>query len=238
VVAGAQGLILRRIPWLTALLVVVSLLIYPSDLLRGALLYDRTAILHGELWRLWTGHLVHFTPAHLVADLAIVALAGGLLELRLRKGYPWLLAGTPLIVSLAFLFGLPEMAVYGGLSALGSAMIAALAALGLTGAKGVGPVALAVLLLLCGKIAWETAAATSLLLQWSDQPFVPVPLAHAAGALAGLGAVLLHRDIPALPRKAKQNPARVPSGGPPLSKDSCQEAAKNGDDGGRRICDP
>src|SRR4051812_25687175 len=38
------------------------------------LIYDRAAILHGELWRLWTGHLVHFSNSHLLLDASVCGI--------------------------------------------------------------------------------------------------------------------------------------------------------------------
>ncbi|HEX9171332.1 MAG TPA: rhomboid family intramembrane serine protease, partial [Telluria sp.] len=39
--------------------------------------FDRSAIPAGQLWRLWSGHLVHFSVPHALGD-ALVLLAAGL----------------------------------------------------------------------------------------------------------------------------------------------------------------
>jgi rhomboid family GlyGly-CTERM serine protease len=47
------------------------------------LAWDRGALLDGQLWRLWTGHLVHFGASHALADALALGAAGVLVE-------PWM----------------------------------------------------------------------------------------------------------------------------------------------------
>jgi rhomboid family GlyGly-CTERM serine protease len=93
----------------------------------GALLYDRSAILQGDWWRLWTGHWIHFSVSHLAWNIAVLLGAGAWLE-RLQPGslVRWLVAGAPLI-SLTLLVGEPAMQVYGGLSGLATGAVVLLA---------------------------------------------------------------------------------------------------------------
>ena len=47
----------------------------PASVL-GTLAYKSDAILAGETWRLWTGHLVHFSWKHALADgIVLTAMA-------------------------------------------------------------------------------------------------------------------------------------------------------------------
>lgn len=89
--------------------------------------YDRTAILHGEWWRLWTGHWVHFSFSHLAWDLVVVLVAGTWLE-WLSPGLlgRFALLGAP-IISLGLLALAPAMHTYGGLSALATGLVVLLA---------------------------------------------------------------------------------------------------------------
>src|SRR4051812_37737498 len=75
-----------------------ALLFAPSELTE-ALAYQRTAILHGQWWRLWSAHLVHFSARHALLDGAVLALLGMVLEARLgaRRMAFALLVGAPLI---------------------------------------------------------------------------------------------------------------------------------------------
>lgn len=80
---------------------------------------DRHALLGGEAWRLWTGHLVHFSAMHAAADIALLLVVAAIVESEIggRATVLVLLIGAPLIsVSLTLL--VPELAVYKGSSAL------------------------------------------------------------------------------------------------------------------------
>ena len=101
------------------LAVLCSLLAGAPDSVVGWLAYDRQAILAGQAWRAWTGHLVHFGWQHAVADVAVLLAATAILE-RFKgwRAAAWLfLAGAPLI-SLALLLGVPDLQVYEGASGI------------------------------------------------------------------------------------------------------------------------
>jgi rhomboid family GlyGly-CTERM serine protease len=82
-----------------------------------ALQYQRSAIEHGQLWRLLTAHLVHLNLIHGLLNLAglwlIIFWVGSD-----RSRLSWLMAG-PLIgvgISLALYIGQPHISYYVGLS--------------------------------------------------------------------------------------------------------------------------
>ncbi len=120
--------LLRQLPPLVLLLTLVSVVIQLFPAWREALLYDRAALAHGELWRAWTGHFVHFGWPHFVIDTGLLVILGWLMEHR----YPWFtrlgLLLMPAFISAAIYFCEPTMARYGGLSAvnLGLLLYAAL----------------------------------------------------------------------------------------------------------------
>lgn len=156
---------------------------------RGVLIYRRSAVVHGQWWRLVTGNLVHLGPGHLLLNLA------GLVVLWLLVAD--VLAGVRFLAALAlgsagvglglYLFS-PTVLWYVGLSG---------ALHTLWGAGGVllwrrrDPVAPYLLVLLVGKLAWE---------HWhgalpSSEALAGGPVvtqAHLYGALAGIlvGALL------------------------------------------------
>lgn len=89
--------------------------------------YQRSAILQGELWRLVTGHLVHYSTRHLVSNLlAFIALASWL-EIRIgwRNCMKFLL-GSMLFISAALWLLVPEMEVYAGISGINYALLGVL----------------------------------------------------------------------------------------------------------------
>ena len=61
--------------------------------------WNRRAIGSGELWRLWTGHLMHYSMRHALLDAAALALLGWMAEAHFRKRR----------VAEVFLFGAPAM---------------------------------------------------------------------------------------------------------------------------------
>lgn len=85
----------------------------------GLFAYDRSAILAGEIWRLWTGHWVHFSIQQFFMDVSTLLLVGLLAErefgARLTALVLWL--GMPAI-SLGLLLLAPDLHEYRGASAL------------------------------------------------------------------------------------------------------------------------
>ena len=93
----------------------------------SALAYDRQAILAGEVWRLWTGHWVHFSNQQLLLDISTLVLAAAVAQ---REFGPLFIArvlalGMPAI-SIGLLLVAPELAYYRGAS--GVVMMLAFAA--------------------------------------------------------------------------------------------------------------
>ena len=107
---------LQRVPWIT-LAVVAATLVMPA-----ALEYDRAAILRGEVWRLVTGHLTHWSPDHLLWDVLAFLALGFVCERRRRALYAGVLFVSAMSVSLILLAGCPEVTSYRGLSAVASAL--------------------------------------------------------------------------------------------------------------------
>ena len=58
----------KRLPWLYLGVVVFAAVAVAVPAIRPALVYNRSAIAQGELWRIWTGHVVHFGWPHGLAD--------------------------------------------------------------------------------------------------------------------------------------------------------------------------
>jgi rhomboid family GlyGly-CTERM serine protease len=81
--------------------------------------FDRSAIRAGQLWRLWSGHLVHYSAPHALGD-ALVLLAAGLSVERALGPRRWLLVlllSMPLI-SVGLLLAAPALTHYRGASAI------------------------------------------------------------------------------------------------------------------------
>jgi rhomboid family GlyGly-CTERM serine protease len=115
---AAPPALLRRTPWIFLAAAVAALVIQLNPAWRSTLLYDRTALADGEFWRVWTGHLVHFGWPHFAADTGLWLILGWLLETRHPVFSRVALVGLPAFVSAVLWWFDPEMARYGGLSAV------------------------------------------------------------------------------------------------------------------------
>lgn len=94
----------------------VSLL---PDGLADSLEYQRRAVLDGELWRLWTGHLVHFSAGHALWDgLACLIPAAWLWREGKGNALVFTLGLAAPLIALALLVWVPGMVVYRGASGL------------------------------------------------------------------------------------------------------------------------
>ncbi len=92
------------------------------------LLLDRHAVTAGgEIWRLWTGHWVHFSVSHLLWNLVVLLVAGTWLE-RVRPGLllRHALVAVP-VIGIAVLVFEPDLQAYGGLSGLATGVVVLLA---------------------------------------------------------------------------------------------------------------
>jgi Cu-Zn family superoxide dismutase len=109
----------QRIAPACAITTIIFCLAAAPNWLAAHLAYDRHAILCGELWRLWTAHLVHFSWQHAVSD-ALVLFAATTLVQRLagaRLAWTALAIGAPGI-ALGLLWAAPHMTEYRGASGL------------------------------------------------------------------------------------------------------------------------
>lgn len=160
--------------------------------------FDRSAILGGEVWRLWTGHLVHYSAQHALIDLAtaLVAAIIAAQSFGARRVLAALALGAPFI-SLGLLLAAPQCLYYRGASGL-AVLLAVMAGAGLwrraddtraAGPRLVQPVLGVLAAALAAKIGAE---AIGLSPGWSDLPgdVVVAWQAHLLGAVAGAAAVV------------------------------------------------
>lgn len=153
----------------------------------AALVLDRAALAHGDWWRLWTGHWVHFSPSHLAWNLAVVLVAGTWLA-RVRPGR--LIAFTliaPPLISAAVLVCEPHLLSYGGLSGLATGLAALLALTELERSRRDAAFWGVFLGLIAAKSVLDGATVMPLFSRFAT----PGVQASTAAHLAGLGTALL-----------------------------------------------
>ena len=114
--------------WVPAIALCVALagLYALGDGATATLRYERAAVLHGEWWRLATGHLVHADPAHLVWNLLGVLLVAWLFASEYHTA-EWLLImlASTAAIDFGFLLWLPDLRWYVGFSGVLHGMMAA-----------------------------------------------------------------------------------------------------------------
>lgn len=196
----------RAWPWVRpglAWLVLAALLAVGSGLawLAPAQALDwQPGLALSEPWRWWSAAWVHGSPAHVLANLAglaLLALLGWRAAVPTAAAWAWALAWP--LTQLGWLWR-PELAHFYGLSGVLHAAVAVLGVHGLCGPPAQRRLGGLMLLALAVKVALE-------------QPFGPLlrpapglaiavaPWSHFSGSLAGLGCALLLQSVHLLRRR-------------------------------------
>lgn len=199
----------RPLPVLTALLCFVAIGAFFTG--QGAAWeWSREAIGRGEIGRLFTGHLAHWSLEHLVWDVGALALLGAFFERRGRAAFVITVAGAAVAIPLGLAWLDPGLVAYRGLSGIDSALFVAGCASVLGDAIAArdrrGAIAAGLLLAgLVAKVGVEAVTGASLFVGGHAGPagVEVTPLAHAIGCgvalllagCAGVGRRVLGRRV-------------------------------------------
>jgi len=156
--------------------------------LGSILVYDRTAILRGGVWRLITGNLVHFSAGHLGYDALALVMAGCLIEYRGYRRFGWLCGFAAVAIGGALFVFQPDTRFYGGASGIATAAVVFLALHGLAENGLWRWICALTLAAVTVKITAEFATGLSLFLGSAGGELVNCPLSHLTGyvvAVAG-----------------------------------------------------
>ena len=172
-------------------------LVFAVPQLQPVLVYNREAIGNGELWRLLTGNLVHFSPEHVLKDVLALLVAGAMIEMRPYRHFALLCITSATLIGTALYAAETGVLIYGGLSGVAIAAVAYLCLQGATGRGAYGRVCQVVLLVLVAKIMIELSSGMQ-----ASAGFVLVPISHVVGALTALAVFAMTRAarFPLLPR--------------------------------------
>lgn len=175
-----------RRPVATHLVAAAALAVFMSPAATQWLVYDRDRVLAGQVWRLLTGHIVHLSASHLFYNLLVFVVAGIWIERRHRLAYLLLISLTVVTSSLYFLIVMPQMARYGGLSGVVSAMIVyvSLQEIGKGGIPRV--IWMTVLALFLAKSGYEILYGQAVFASSNSIPIAVVPAVHVIGAIAAI----------------------------------------------------
>ena len=172
-----------HLPIWTSIVVLLSIAAYVVPELYHFFIYDRIAILSGEVWRLWSSHLIHFNTIHLLYNILVFGVSGWIIE---SKGYDHF---GLLCILIAFFIGIflmlmePAMRYYGGLSGLACGSIYYLALFGLSESKFWRRFSLLILFIVPIKIFFEIFSNESILPYADMLNFITMPLSHILGIL-------------------------------------------------------
>ncbi len=175
-----------HIPIWTILILGLSIISYALPEVSSAFIYDRNTILKGEVWRLFSSPLVHFTNIHLFYNVLGFGIAGWIIE---QKNYPHfglLCVLMAVFISLSMMLLKPNIIYYGGLSGLIYGLICYIALWELRESQPLRNISLLILLIIPIKIILEIYLNGFILLDLKQQIFTPMPISHIVGCLVAL----------------------------------------------------
>jgi len=191
--------IVKRAPYLSLLLTALALLIHYHHPLRPQLLYTRTALAHGDFWRLISCHWVHLNTDHLLWSAMTFFVLGSFCEIMNRGKYLATVGISTILIPTAIWFVMPHLNVYGGLSGLDCALYSLLIVLFIrrewSAQKWSWIIFYTIMLvLLPAKIIYEMTSGLTIFVSNLQANMVPVPLSHLVGGVVGLAVGIVIRD--------------------------------------------
>ncbi len=153
--------------------------------------FDRALILKGEIWRLFTGHLVHWSAAHFYLDALVFVAQGIVFEPKIGRGYAQVLGIAGGAISLSLLLFQSDLAAYRGISGLINTQLVLGTGLFVFDPdlkRSVKAFYMAVLSVHMFKIAYETVFKVPFFVTGAlGDMGLFTPLAHLIGVIVGLG---------------------------------------------------
>jgi len=191
--------IVNRFPYVSLVLTAMALLIHVYHPLRPHLLYTRTALAHGDFWRLISCHWVHLNTDHLWWSALTFFVLGSFCEIMNRVKYLTTVGISTIFIPTAIWFVMPHLNVYGGLSGLDCALYSLLIVLFIrrewSAQKWSWIIIYTIMLvLLPAKIIYEMTSGLTIFVSNLHADMVPVPLSHLVGGVVGLSIGILIRD--------------------------------------------
>lgn len=179
--------LLRRGPWLALGLTLAAVGVGSSRVFELA----PRAVLAGEWWRVFTCHLVHFSSAHAIGDIAAFAVWAAIIEAISRRLFVTVMAVSSFVVGVGVLVSCPQVRHYGGLSAIDVALATTLLCVLATApwfrrVPGARLFIAVIASLHVFKAVYELALGTAILAPDLGPGVRLLPAAHLFGAAAGV----------------------------------------------------
>lgn len=180
------------LPVASLLLALAAVLVLPFDSLSSWFQYDRTAVNAGQLWRLLTCQLTHWSWDHLFWDAAALLFLGWVLERQDRRSLLTCLGLTAVLIPAVVHICLPDLATYRGLSGIDSAVFVLLAVrlfrrFHADGDRLWAWACVVMLAAFTAKVGFELISGGTLFVDSASSGMLPVPLVHVVGGFLGAG---------------------------------------------------
>ncbi|RJQ16232.1 MAG: rhombosortase [Nitrospiraceae bacterium] len=172
-----------RLPLVTISVLLLSAACYMLPDMTALFIYDRQSVLSGDIWRLISAHLVHFSGTHLAYDLLAFGIAGSIIEIKGDRYLGLLCLMMAVSIGIVLFIAIPDMRYYGGLSGLACGCISYLALTGIYEKRQSPVLYVLALLSLIIKTGLEIYFSDSLLPYPGEKSFVSVPLSHFTGIM-------------------------------------------------------
>lgn len=178
--------IIMGIPVFTIAVALASLLASILPELSSLLIFDRSAILRGEIWRIFTCHVVHFSVPHLIYNLLVFIVSGYIIEKNNFRQFGWFCFWLASAISISLFVFKPNMVYYGGLSGVACGSLYYLALVGIKNGRPWQSICQLIVLFVPVKIAIEIYNSASILPYWEQQSFVPMHTSHIVGCTVAM----------------------------------------------------
>jgi rhomboid family GlyGly-CTERM serine protease len=188
----------------TLFIIGLAAIAYCSPMLSEFLVYDRQAILNGEMWRIVTAPLVHFSASHFFWNVLALAATGFAFTAERYRGLVVVCLLAAVLPGMLSLLTLPELGRYGGLSGLATGAAAYFCLCSALAKRNQRLLWVAVLICMAAKITVETVTASPLFAHAGDVSFRVFPLAHIAGYSGAFITILCVR--PAIMQRTHKAP--------------------------------
>ncbi len=177
---------LKLAPWWTAALVSGAVAAFVVPGAAEYLVYDRGALARGELWRLLSAHISHYSGAHLFSNVLVLVPAALLVEMRYPNDLAKILALSSVAIGVMLFFFEAGIDRYAGASGVSLALLTYAALRGMNENRRWRIICAGLLAIIATKLVVECLFGWRLT-DWEQQAgFVTVPLSHATGAAVGL----------------------------------------------------
>lgn len=169
-------------PWISIGFTAITIALFIQfGAIPQTLIYNREAILAGEVWRLITGHFVHCDLSHLTWNVIALLSLGFLLERRVGEKLMTVTILSCIGVSAWLWLFKPDLANYCGLSGMLNGLLVVLLAILWQETKS--PIVPLIALSAILKISFESMTGQAL---FANPCWEAVPGAHGAGIVAGV----------------------------------------------------